>query len=173
MTWPASMLVTRVRGRKTRRRPGTSTTRPTARGAPFAGVIMTTSRTRPTRSPMGSNTAVPARRAMYTREVALLTAASLVPGPVDAREAGRAGIPRAAPRPAGEPRESAASVGVKVRRDCRRDLARRQQAEPARTGVLPAGRVRACRHEALPGRRPPRGRLRDRTRADRVSPRRL
>src|SRR5665647_528544 len=55
---------------------------------------MTTSRTRPTWSPMGSNTAVPARRATYTRGVALLTAASLVPPPGDAQEASGLDVPR-------------------------------------------------------------------------------
>src|SRR5690606_25667467 len=50
---------------------GTSTTRPTARGAPFGRMSTTTSRTRPTWSPMGSNTLVPARRATKTVVAAL------------------------------------------------------------------------------------------------------
>ena len=54
---------------------------------------------------------------MYTREVALLTAASLVPGPVDATEAGGVGILRAAGRRAGESRESATSAGMKALRN--------------------------------------------------------
>ena len=67
MTWPASMEVTRVIGTKIRRRPGTSTTRPRTRGASWPmRSETTTSRTRPTWSPVGSNTAMPARRAMKT-----------------------------------------------------------------------------------------------------------
>ena len=69
-----SMDVTRVIGRKMRRRPGTSITRPSTRGAsrPMRSVT-TTSRTRPTWSPIGSKTAVSARRAMKTLVCAPLT----------------------------------------------------------------------------------------------------
>ena len=81
ITCPASILVTRVSGRNTRRRPGTSTTRPTARGAPLARTSTTTSRTRPTWSPIGSKTTVPARRATKTLVLAL-TLVSLRPAPV-------------------------------------------------------------------------------------------
>jgi len=63
MTAPGSIPVTRVSGTNTRRRPLTSTTSPTARGAPLSGISTTTSCTLPTSSPMGSKTDVPARRA--------------------------------------------------------------------------------------------------------------
>jgi len=74
MTWPESMDVTRVIGTKIRRRPGTSTTRPSTRGSswPIRNET-TTSRTRPTWSPAGSNSGVPARRAMKTLAGAPLT----------------------------------------------------------------------------------------------------
>ena len=66
-TAPASMLVTRVIGQKMRRRGCTSTTRPSTRGAWLpCRRATTTSRTLPTWSPRGSNTAMPARRAMKT-----------------------------------------------------------------------------------------------------------
>ncbi len=79
MTWPPSMLVTRVIGRKTRRRPGTSTTRPMACGRARPGrKTTTTSRTRPTWSPCGSKTARPDMRATKTRLGAPLTVARLV-----------------------------------------------------------------------------------------------
>jgi len=75
MTCPPSMLVTRPMGRNTRRRPGTSTTRPTARGAIRPARNTTTmSLTRPTWSPCGSKTARPDRRAMKTLVGAPLTA---------------------------------------------------------------------------------------------------
>jgi hypothetical protein len=65
MTWPASIEVTRVIGTKMRRRPGTSTTRPSTRGSSGPSRRdTTTSRTRPTWSPIGSKSGVPARRAM-------------------------------------------------------------------------------------------------------------
>ena len=73
MTAPASMEVTRVIGTKTRRRPGTSTTRPITRGSGrFGENITTTSRTRPTWSPSGSKTLSPVRRATKTRVLALM-----------------------------------------------------------------------------------------------------
>ena len=73
MTAPASIEVTRVIGTKTRRRPGTSTTRPMTRGCGrLAENITTTSRTRPTGSPSGSKTARPVRRATKTRGFALM-----------------------------------------------------------------------------------------------------
>src|SRR4051794_8067143 len=77
MTCPESIDVTRVRGRNTRRRLPTSTTSPTARGAPLRRTSTTTSRTRPTWSPRGSNTLVPARRATKTLVPTLLTPVSL------------------------------------------------------------------------------------------------
>ncbi|MGY4643272.1 hypothetical protein ACVW07_001105 [Cellulomonas sp. URHB0016] len=77
MTCPASTEVTRVSGRNTRRRPATSTTSPTARGGPFGRTSTTTSRTRPTWSPRGSKTMVPARRATNTLAPTLLTPVSL------------------------------------------------------------------------------------------------
>ncbi len=62
MTWPESMPVTRVMGRKIRRRVGSSTTSPRTRGGLRPTRSMTTrSRTRPTWSPAGSNTAMPER----------------------------------------------------------------------------------------------------------------
>ena len=68
ITWPASMLVTRVIGAKIWRRPNTSTTRPTTRGCRTSDrSTTTTSRTLPTWSPWGSNTGSPARRAAKTR----------------------------------------------------------------------------------------------------------
>src|SRR5438128_11304304 len=68
------MLVTRVIGTKTRRRPGTSTTRPTARGDWRRALkTATTSRTRPSWSPSGSKAASPASRATKTRLGAPLT----------------------------------------------------------------------------------------------------
>jgi hypothetical protein len=77
ITWPASMLVTRVIGRNTRRRPGTSTSSPTARG-PVSWVpnTATTSRILPTASPSGSKTDRPARRATKTLVGALPFTAS-------------------------------------------------------------------------------------------------
>ena len=77
ITWLASMLVTRVIGTKTRRRPGTSTTSPTARGCCRRALkTAITSRTLPTWSPSGSNTGSPARRATKTRDPAPLTVAA-------------------------------------------------------------------------------------------------
>jgi hypothetical protein len=74
ITCPASTLVTRVIGTNTRRRPGTSTTSPTTRGCCLpARNTTTTSRIRPTWSPMGSKTARPARRATKTLEGTPLT----------------------------------------------------------------------------------------------------
>ncbi len=62
MTCPDSMLVTRVMGRKMRRRVDNSTTSPRARGGRRPTRSMTTrSRTRPTWSPVGSKTGTPAR----------------------------------------------------------------------------------------------------------------
>ncbi len=72
MTWAASTLVTRVMGTKTRRRPDTSTTSPITLGARRLELKWTTtSRTRPTWSPSGSNTPSAARRATKTRVVGL------------------------------------------------------------------------------------------------------
>ena len=71
-TAPDSMEVTRVIGTKTRRRKGTSTTRPRMRaGWLFERSVATASRTFPTGSPFGSKTAVPARRAINTRLITL------------------------------------------------------------------------------------------------------
>jgi hypothetical protein len=63
--WPTSIFVTRVIGRKMRRRAPTSTTRPTSRGGivPYC-INITKSRTLPSCSPLGSNTADPRSRAM-------------------------------------------------------------------------------------------------------------
>src|SRR5665647_856287 len=62
----------RRRGTKTRRRPGTSTTRPRTRGAGRPELkCTTTSRTRPTGSPSGSKTLSAARRATKTRVMGL------------------------------------------------------------------------------------------------------
>ena len=74
ITWPASMLVTRVIGAKIWRRPNTSTTRPTTRGWRTSDrSTTTTSRTLPTWSPWGSNTGSPASRAAKTRVGVVLT----------------------------------------------------------------------------------------------------
>ena len=71
-TAPDSIEVTRVMGTKTRRRKGTSTTRPRIRaGWLLERKVATASRTFPTGSPFGSNTAVPARRAINTRFITL------------------------------------------------------------------------------------------------------
>ena len=68
ITVPLSIEVTRVIGTKTRRRIGTSTTKPRIRGwALFVRRVATASRTLPTGSPLGSNTAVPANRARKIR----------------------------------------------------------------------------------------------------------
>lgn len=68
MTCPDSMPVTRVMGMKTRRRVVSSTTRPSSRGGRWLTRSMATrSRTRPTWSPFGSKTAVPARCETKTR----------------------------------------------------------------------------------------------------------
>lgn len=62
MTWPDSMPVTRVIGRKMRRRVESSTTSPSSRGGRRPTRSMATrSRTRPTMSPLGSKTAMPER----------------------------------------------------------------------------------------------------------------
>ena len=66
MTWPGLMAVTRDRGRKTRRRPETSMTKPTARGSPRMRMRTMTSWTLPTGSPIGSKTVVSTRRATKT-----------------------------------------------------------------------------------------------------------
>ncbi len=69
-TAPDSIDVTRVIGTKTRRRSGTSTTRPRIRGGWLLDrKVATASRTFPTGSPLGSKTAVPARRARKTRVI--------------------------------------------------------------------------------------------------------
>ncbi len=59
----ADREVTRPMERNTCRRPGISTTRPMTRGAAVLRYTTTTSRTLPSRSPTGSKTAHPARRA--------------------------------------------------------------------------------------------------------------
>src|SRR5215218_1485923 len=70
MTAPGSTAVTRPIGTKIRRRATTSTTMPSTRGTAVpTRRATTTSRTLPTRSPLGSNTVSPARRETY----ALLT----------------------------------------------------------------------------------------------------
>ena len=67
-TAPDSMEVTRVMGTKTRRRSGTSTTKPRILGGwLLERRVATVSRTLPTGSPLGSKTAVPARRARNIR----------------------------------------------------------------------------------------------------------
>jgi hypothetical protein len=63
-TEPASKLRTRVIGMNTRRRGCTSTTKPCTRGGRGPGSVTTASRIRPIWSPFGSNTGVPASRAM-------------------------------------------------------------------------------------------------------------
>src|SRR3712207_6223339 len=84
MTAPGSTAVTRPIGTKIRRRATTSTTRPRTRGgAVSTRRATTTSRTLPTRSPLGSKTVSPASRETY----ALVT---VVTGP-----------PRGARRPPG------------------------------------------------------------------------
>src|SRR5688572_21596259 len=70
ITAPGSTAVTRPIGTKIRRRATTSTTMPSTRGGAVpTRRAMTTSRTLPTRSPLGSNTVRPASRDTY----ALLT----------------------------------------------------------------------------------------------------
>jgi hypothetical protein len=71
-TASASIDVTRPIGRKMRRRIGISATRPTTRGGPAARGRATASRTRPTWSPFGSKTGMPATRATKIR-VAVVT----------------------------------------------------------------------------------------------------
>ena len=69
-TAPDSIEVTLVIGTKTRRRRGTSTTKPRMRGGwLFARRVATASLTLPTGSPFGSKTAVPANLARNTRLV--------------------------------------------------------------------------------------------------------
>src|SRR3712207_1265323 len=66
ITAPGSMAVTRPIGTKIRRRATTSTTRPRAvGGALLTRSATTTSRTLPTRSPLGSKTVSPASRETY------------------------------------------------------------------------------------------------------------
>ena len=87
MTCPPSTEVTRVIGTKTRRRPGTSTTRPMTRGRRReAPKVTTTSRTRPTWSPSGSKTLRLVRRPTKTRD-GVLTPARLSGGARLVREA--------------------------------------------------------------------------------------
>ena len=74
MTCVWSMEVIRVIGTNTRFLPGTSTTMPTTCGAPLVPrESTTTSRSRPRRSPNGSKTSSPRRRATNTRERFVLT----------------------------------------------------------------------------------------------------
>src|SRR5215211_5615901 len=81
ITAPGSTAVTRPIGTKIRRRATTSTTRPSTRGlAVPTRRATTTSRTLPTRSPLGSNTVSPASRETY----ALLTVVTSVEATVGA-----------------------------------------------------------------------------------------
>src|SRR6478736_2901669 len=74
ITWVWSIEVMRVMGTKTRFFPGTSTTMPTTCGAPWVPRdSTTTSRSRPSRSPSGSKTSRPRRRATKTRVGVVLT----------------------------------------------------------------------------------------------------
>src|SRR5215212_5137274 len=82
-TAPVSMAVTRPIGTKIRRRATTSTTRPSTRGAALpTRSATTTSRTLPTRSPLGSKTVSPASRETY----ALLTVVTIAEATVGHRE---------------------------------------------------------------------------------------
>src|SRR3954449_7331869 len=81
-----SMPVTRPIGTKIRRRATTSTTRPSTRGGAVpTRSAATTSRTLPTRSPLGSNTVSPARRETYAL-VAVVTVAKATVGAVTGPE---------------------------------------------------------------------------------------
>ena len=98
MTWPESIAVTRVSGRNTRRRRGDLDDEPDGPGRPLGRTSTTTSRTRPTWSPRGSNTLVPARRATNTLVPTLLTSVSLDRAPdVSRRTAGCPAATRASP----------------------------------------------------------------------------
>src|SRR5919112_348919 len=82
ITAPGSTAVTRPIGTKIRRRATTSTTRPsTCGGALLTRRATTTSRTLPTRSPLGSKTVRPASRETYAL-VPVLTSAKATVGAV-------------------------------------------------------------------------------------------
>src|SRR5215213_8223007 len=86
ITAPGSTAVTRPIGTKIRRRATTSTTRPRTRGAAVpTRRATTTSRTLPTRSPLGSKTVSPASRETYAL-VTVVTVLNVTVGPVDAPE---------------------------------------------------------------------------------------
>src|SRR5215207_10852892 len=86
ITAPGSMAVTRPIGTKIRRRATTSTTRPSTRGVAVpTRRAMTTSRTLPTRSPLGSNTVSPASRETYAL-LAVVTGREITVGAVAARD---------------------------------------------------------------------------------------
>ncbi len=161
-TASGSIRVTRPIGTKIRRRCCTSTTRPSTRGGwrPTRRVA-TASRTRPSWSPLGSNTPRPASLATKTR-VAVLTPQSLVGGGPENPDCqdGRVSRSRAACRVAGAaagPRRRAAGGGggrgVGVRADHGRHRGpgaghrvlaqrpRRRQHRTARRRAAP-GRVR-------------------------------
>ena len=101
ITAPGSTAVTRPIGTKIRRRATTSTTRPSTRGAAVpTRSATTTSRTLPTRSPLGSKTVSPASRETYAL-VAVVTSAEGyrrrrerpgVPGLRDRRRVRAAGV---------------------------------------------------------------------------------
>ena len=79
---PASIAVTRPMGTKIRRRATTSTTRPSTRGAAVSTrSATTTSRTLPTRSPLGSKTVSPASLETYAL-VTVVTVAKATVGAV-------------------------------------------------------------------------------------------
>ncbi len=105
-TWPDSTPVTRVMGRKMRRRLTTSTTSPsTPGGRPPIRSSVTTSRTRPTRSPFGSKTATPDRCETKTREEPAAIPAHLP------RPTGAAPVRFRLTRPLRPPRTDADSAG--------------------------------------------------------------
>ena len=86
ITAPGSTAVTRPIGTKIRRRATTSTTRPSTRGAAVpTRRATTTSRTLPTRSPLGSKTVSPASRETYAL-LAVVTGAEATVGAVAARD---------------------------------------------------------------------------------------
>ena len=150
MTCPESIAVTRVSGRNTRRRAATSTTSPTARGAPLGRTSTTTSRTRPTWSPRGSNTLVPARRATNTLVPTLLTSVSL----------DRAPGPSAAAPPVVRPRVTGSSRPGDLCGPGRgsRHVVLRQRPPPAHPDAAAGRDGRGLRHlpRGAEGRRPPR-----------------
>src|SRR5947209_7642794 len=83
-TAPGSTAVTRPIGTKIRRRAATSTTTPSTRGGAVpTRSATTTSRTLPTRSPLGSNTGSPASRETYARVTVVTSAEATVAGVAD------------------------------------------------------------------------------------------